>query len=145
MHRTVKLLTSFLVISLCLSGCMGTSTNDTLALQAGDYVAMLPFESSDTRVKHVGLISDQDIRIEIESGLMDLSKQYFDPSSVGYRTHTFLDFDELDATDGSRGLLGTLRDDNPNGLNPSRDEAFESHGLVLAMVHSNFCPINFRW
>lgn len=52
---------------------MGTSTNDTLALQAGDYVAMLPFESSDTRVKHVGLISDQDIRIEIESGLMDLS------------------------------------------------------------------------
>ena len=102
MHRTVKLLTSFLVISLCLSGCMGTSTNDTLALQAGDYVAMLPFESSDTRVKHVGLISDQDIRIEIESGLMDLSKQYFDPSSVGYRTHTFLDFDELDATDGSR-------------------------------------------
>ena len=71
------------------------STYDTLALQAGDYVAMLPFESSDTRVKHVGLISDQDIRIEIESGLMDLSKQYFDPSSVGYRTHTFLDFDEL--------------------------------------------------
>lgn len=126
MHRTVKLLTSFLVISLCLSGCMGTSTNDTLALQAGDYVAMLPFESSDTRVKHVGLISDQDIRIEIESGLMDLSKQYFDPSSVGYRTHTFLDFDELDATDGSRGLLGTLRDDNPNGLNPSRDEAFDT-------------------
>ena len=126
MHRTVKLLTSVLVISLCLSGCMGTSTNDTLALQAGDYVAMLPFESSDTRVKHVGLISDQDIRIEIESGLMDLSKQYFDPSSVGYRTHTFLDFDELDATDGSRGLLGTLRDDNPNGLNPSRDEAFDT-------------------
>ena len=21
----------------------------------------------------------------------------------------------------------------------------ESHGLVPAMVHSNFCPINFRW
>ena len=32
----------------------------------------------------------------------------------------------MDATDGSRGLLGTLRDDNPNGLNPSRDEAFDT-------------------
>ena len=117
---------------MSISGCSTISTNDTLALKAGDYVAMLPFESSDTRVKHVGLISDQDLRIEIESGLMDLSKQYFDPSSVSYRTHVFLDFDELDATDGSRGLLGTLRDDNPNGLNPARDEPFDTgNGEVM--------------
>ena len=42
-----------------------------------------------------------------------------------------MDYDELDATDGSRGLLGTNRDENPNGLNPSPDEA-----LIPEMVQS---------
>lgn len=123
------------LLTLSLSGCSLISQNDSMALQAGDYAAILPFESSDTRVKHVGLISDQDLRIEVESGLMDLSKQYFSPDDVGYKTHVFLDFDVLDATDGSRGLLGTLRDDNPNGLNPRSDAEFDTgNGLVTQAV-----------
>lgn len=109
------------------SGCSAiTSNSNTSTNQQEEYSAILPYESSDTRVKHVGIIASEDVRIQIEDGLMDLSKQHFSPSEVGYKTHTFLDYDELDATDGSRGLLGTLRDDNPNGLNPSTNDEFDT-------------------
>ncbi len=96
---------------------------------------MLPYSTSDTRGKHIGLISDMDIRIQLEQGLMDLSKTYFPPGEVAFRTHVFLDYDELDSTDGSRGLLGTLRDNNPNGLNPGSDEDFDTgNGLVKGPI-----------
>lgn len=118
-----------------LSGCQMNSQYDASALNAGEYEAALPFRESDTRVKHVSLISDMDIRTEMESGLMDLSKQYFSPNDVVFRSHTFLDYDELDATDGSRGLLGTLRDGNPNGLNPNANEEFDTgNGVVKGGV-----------
>ena len=117
------ILSIFMVI--VLSGCSMFSKTSS-ALYSGDYAASLPFKDSDTRVKHASLISDLDCRVQIESGLMDLSKSYFDPANVTFKTHTFLDYDELDATDGSRGLLGTLRDDNPIGLNPSKDEEFDT-------------------
>lgn len=114
---------------LMLTGC--TSATGYNALNDGEYAAILPYTTSDTRAKHIGLIADQDIRLQAEKGLMDLSKKYFDPNDVAYATHTFLDFDELDATDGSRGLLGTLRDDNPNGLNPNNNDTFDTgNGLV---------------
>lgn len=115
-----------LLLALTLCGCSMTNTNQATSVEDDEYAAILPYETSDTRVKHVGLIQSSDLREEVEMGLMDLSKSYFSPSEVGYKTHVFLDYDELDATDGSRGLLGTLRDDNPNGLNPSSDEDFDT-------------------
>lgn len=120
---------------LFVCGCSSGNTNQSQALNSGDYAAILPYETSDMRAKHVGLISDIDVRIQVESGLMDLAKSYFDPNSVGYKSHVFLDYDELDATDGSRGLLGTLRDDNPNGLNPGSDEDFDTgNGVVKGPI-----------
>lgn len=117
-------------LAACLSasvcGCSAVNTNQASTISPGDYAAILPYESSDMRGKHVGLISDIDIRTQLENGLMNISKGYFPNTEVAYKTHVFLDFDELDATDGSRGLLGTLRDDNPNGLNPGADETFDS-------------------
>jgi protein involved in sex pheromone biosynthesis len=122
------LLTAF---ALFVSGCAQGNTGQSEALNDGEYVAILPYETSDTRAKHIGLIYDADVRYELELGLMDLSKQYFSPNDVAFKTHTFLDFDELDATDGSRGLLGTLRDDNPNGLNPNNNDTFDTgNGIV---------------
>lgn len=122
------------LLSLLLVGCSNVSQSST-ALYSGDYAASLPFEDSDTRVKHASLISNLQCRVQIESGLMDLSKTYFDPSQVTFKTHSFLDYDELDATDGSRGLLGTLRDDNPIGLNPSKDEEFDTgNGIATGPV-----------
>jgi protein involved in sex pheromone biosynthesis len=115
-----------LALALCLCGCSISNSSQTTTSDSDDYSAVLPFESSDTRSKHVGLISDTDLRIEAEDGLMQLSKQYFSVDSVSYKTHQYLDYDELDATDGSRGLLGTQRDGNPNGLNPSSDEEFDT-------------------
>lgn len=109
--------------------------NKSTALNSGDYAAVLPYEDSNTRVKHVSLISDLDCRIQIEQGLMDLSKKHFSPDEVQYKTHAFLDYDELDATDGSRGLLGTLRDNNPIGLNPSSDEEFDTgNGIATGPI-----------
>lgn len=123
MHRN-KIIGICLALSLC--GCSVTNTNQATTTEEGEYAAILPYESSDTRSKHVGLLSNEDLRIEAESGLMDLSKKYFSVNSVAYKTHQYLDYDELDATDGSRGLLGTQRDGNPNGLNPSSDEEFDT-------------------
>ena len=127
--RKSKLLIGLLAMSLC--ACSTGNKNQANALDEDSYQAILPYEASDTRSKHVGLINDTDLRVEMESGLMELSKKYFSTSSVGYKTHQFLDYDELDATDGSRGLLGTVRDGNPNGLNPSADEEFDTgNGIV---------------
>ncbi len=114
-----------------LSGCGMSEQSNSNALNQGDYAAALPFQESNTRVKHVSLISDMDVRTEVERGLMDLSKQYFSPGEVAFRSHTFLNYDELDATDGSRGLLGTLRDGNPNGLNPNSNEEFDTGNGVV--------------
>ena len=116
---------------LCLTGCDIANTRDASYLTSGDYTAALPFQENDTRVKHVSLISDMDVRMQMEEGLMDLSRQYFSPNDVAFRSHTFLDYDELDATDGSRGLLGTLRDGNPNGLNPNANEEFDTGNGVV--------------
>ena len=93
------------LLALCLCACSTGNKNQANALDEDSYQAILPYESSDTRSKHVGLIQDTDLRVEMESGLMDLSKKYFSPTTVGYKTHQFLDYDELDATGGSRGLL----------------------------------------
>lgn len=112
--------------SLALTGCMSFNSNETKALNNDDYAAILPHESTDTRVKHISLIQDFDVRVQVEKGLMDLSKKHFPVNQVAFKTHEFLDYDELDATDGSRGLLGTLRDNNPNGLNPSNNEQFDT-------------------
>lgn len=116
-----------IALVLVLSACSSSgSQNQSETVADEDYKAATPYEMSNTRVKHVGIISNEETRIQIEDGLMDLSKTHFSPSDVEYRSHTFLDFDELDATDGTRGLLGTLRDDNPNGLNPGSDEEFDT-------------------
>lgn len=121
---------------LMLTGCTSTTnTNQAEALNAGEYSAILPYESSDSRIKHASLISDSEARYRMEGGVMELSKVHFSPSQVAYKTQEFLDYDELDATDGSRGLLGTNRDDNPNGLNPGSDEEFNTgNGNVTGAI-----------
>ena len=126
-----------LVLALALAGCSANAAPATTTT----YKAVLPYETSDTRTKHVGLISDDDVRTEVERGLMDLSEAHFSPDDVSFKTHAFLTYDELDATDGSQGLLGTLRDDNPNGLNPNNNEAFDTGngmvqgGIILADLY----------
>ena len=119
------------VLSLILCGCSLDNTNESEALNDGEYAAILPYEATDARVKHISLLQDQNVRIQVEDGLMELSKKHFPTDSVAFKTHAFLDYDELDATDGSRGLLGTLRDDNPNGLNPSNNEEFDTGNGVI--------------
>lgn len=134
MRKTISLLI-LAMLCICTACSSTTNTNQSNALHSGEYSAILPYESSDSRIKHASLISDTGARVRMEEGLMELSKKYFSPSEVAYKTQVFLTYDELDATDGSRGLLGTNRDDNPNGLNPSRDEGFDTgNGTVTGAV-----------
>lgn len=121
---------------LLLSGCTSVSnTNQSTPIGTEEYAAIQPYETSDARIKHASLMGDTQSRFLMEQGLMDLSKNYFSPSEVAYKTQEFLDYDELDATDGSRGLLGTNRDENPNGLNPSADEGFNTgNGTVTGAI-----------
>ncbi len=129
-----KRMAALLSLLLLITGCSSLNSHQSEPLSSGGYAAILPFETSDMRVKHSGLFTDLDARIQMEEGLMDLSKQHFNPSSVGFKNHVFLTYDELDASDGSRGLLGTTRDDNPNGLNPSYDEEFDTGNGKVAGV-----------
>ena len=132
----LKMISFILVLSLALFGCSTmNNTNQSNPVGTQEYAAIQPYESSDSRIKHASLMSDMQSRFFIEDGLMELSKTHFPCSSVAYKTQTFLDYDELDATDGSRGLLGTSRDDNPNGLNPSSDEGFDTgNGTVTGAI-----------
>ena len=120
-----------MIFSLVLCGCSSNNSYESESLNDGEYAAILPYEPTDSRVKHISLIQDLDVRMQIENGLMELSKKHFPTDQVAFKTHNFLDYDELDATDGSRGLLGTLRDDNPNGLNPSSNEEFDTGNGVI--------------
>lgn len=134
--NTMKTLISTCTIctAMTLTGCQD-SVQKAQPLKPGDYAAILPYETSDTRGKHIGLIADIDVRTQLEKGLMDLSKAYFSPEEVAYKNHAFLDYDEIDASDGSRGLLGTIRDGNPNGLNPSANEEFDTgNGVVKGPI-----------
>lgn len=135
MPKRIKNIVVWCLSVSILSGCTILNPSDSTIAKDKAYTASIPFTVSDTRVKHVSLISDVDIRNEVEIGLMDLSKEHFSPNDVSYRVHNFLTYDELDATDGSRGLLGTVRDDNPNGLNPNANEEFDTgNGTVRGGV-----------
>ena len=129
MRKIKTIIIGLLAMSLC--ACSATNSNQAKNLSSGEYAAILPYDTSNTRVKHLGILSDVDLRVQVEKGLMELSKSHFSVNAVAYKTHAFLDYDELDATDGSRGLLGTLRDDNPNGLNPGKNEDFDTGNGVV--------------
>lgn len=133
--RTKKISCGIISALLILSGCTSANTNESNPIGNEEYAAIQPYETSDARIKHTALMGNAQSRFLMEQGLMDLSKKHFSPQEVAYKTQEFLDYDELDATDGSRGLLGTSRDDNPNGLNPSADEGFDTgNGTVTGAV-----------
>ena len=74
-----KVVCFFTILALGITGCSSFGSNNADSSDADEYQAVMPYNTSDTRVKHVGLISDQNTRVQIEDGLMDLSKQYFSP------------------------------------------------------------------
>ena len=114
---------------LLLSACDGNNQNrqetQTVATE-GDYAAILPFSTSDTRQKHTSVTSDQGERYNITTGLMELSQAHFSTNDVAFKESQFLTYDVLDASDYTTGLLGRTSDSNPDGLNQSKDESFDT-------------------
>lgn len=112
---------------LCLTSACSKGSSDRLAkhgdklkaVNKDDYASLLPYKPSDASQKHASLSTDMTDTFTIGSGLMELSKQYFPPSTCTFREGVFLNYDALDATDGSTGLLGRYQQKkNPIGLNP---------------------------
>lgn len=127
---------------LLLSGCNNaddkkkdkTDGKETVAIRDGDYTALLPFDVSDARLKHMSTQTGLNDTLEIAKGLMDLSKQHFSSDTYTYRESQFLDYNTLDASADSNGLLGRDSEKNPIGLNPALDSSFttEEKGKVKA-------------
>ena len=99
-------------------------------IKEGDYAALLPYQSSDASIKHATLNTNMIDTLQIGTGLMELSKEYFSSDTHTFREGEFLDFDTLDAaTDQSSGLLGRFnKKTNSIGLNPAIKDEFPVEG-----------------
>lgn len=109
---------------MLLSGCDASDDSkkngDTLkAVDNNDYASLLPYQPSDATQKHASLSTNLMDTFAIGAGLMELSKENFSPSTYTFKESTYLDYNTLDASDQSTGMLGRLdKDKNPIGLNP---------------------------
>ena len=85
---------------LLLSGCNNSDDKkkdkndgkETVAIREGDYTALLPFDVSDARLKHMTMVTNLNDTLEIANGLMKYSKQHFSPDTYTYRESQFLDY-----------------------------------------------------
>mgnify|MGYP000370450286 FL=1 len=119
---------------LLLSGCNNSDDKkkdkndgkETVAIREGDYTALLPFDVSDARLKHMTMVTNLNDTLEIANGLMKYSKQHFSPDTYTYRESQFLDYNTLDASADKNGLLGRKSEENPIGLNPENGTAFQT-------------------
>lgn len=137
MRSKAKITTALLCVMLVtLSGCSGNdekkadkekTSEETTAINEGEYSALLPFKPSDAGQKHTQmaqLYGNQTDTLAIGTGLMELSKQHFSPKTYAFRGGVYLDYDTLDSTQGSAGLLGRTSASNAIGLNPPIGDSF---------------------
>lgn len=130
MKKTVKCM---LISSMCglllLSGCSSDddkknkvekTTEETKAINEGDYSALLPFSPSDANQKHAEMNTNLNDTLTIGSGLMERSKEYFSSNTYAFRGGVYLDYRTLSP------LLLRTSDENPNGLNPEVGTTFNT-------------------
>lgn len=142
-----------IVLSLLfiLAGCKSNGPSDpsqmveTQTVVSGDYGAALPFRNSDARQKHMVMSRSLEDAMYISTGLLDLSKKYFSANDHVFQEGQFLDYDLLDASDLTTGLLGRKSEANPIGLNPAIDEEFDSgNGMINnPLIVSDIYEIDF--
>lgn len=137
MRRNTKISSVLLCIMLiALSGCSSKdekksnsakTSEETKAINNDDYSALLPFKPSDAGQKHTQmaqLYGDETDTLAIGTGLMELSKKHFSPKTYAFRGGVYLDYNTLDSTAGSFGLLGRRSASNSMGLNPPIGDSF---------------------
>lgn len=154
--KTKRLFSLMMACSLTLiTACSDDQENkdgETLkAVDKNDYASLLPYQSSDASQKHASLSTDMTDTFTIGAGLMELSKEYFSPSSHTFREGVYLDFDTLDAvSDGSTGLLGRYnKKSNSIGLNPEIGTVFETEDGSSVAISAMDIPLldihEFDW
>ena len=100
------------------------SSEETKAINEGDYSALLPFSASDAGQKHAQMQTNLSDTLTIGTGLMELSKEYFSSKTYAFRGGKYLDYNTLDASADQSGLLGRTSKKNANGLNPAVGDVF---------------------
>lgn len=136
---------------LLITGCSSNGPSDpsqmveTQSIVSGDYGAALPFLNSDARQKHMVMSRSLQDSMYISTGLMDVSKKHFSSNDYIFQEGQFLDYDILDASDLTTGLLGRKSDSNPIGLNPSLNEEFDSgNGMITnPLILNDIYEIDF--
>lgn len=116
---------ALLVLSGCGGGNEDAKTTDAKGIEAGDYDIQLPFESSDSRVNHRKTSGSMNDVYEIGAGLMSRSKDHFSPDSYMVQEGQVLTYSK------TKNLLGSQSEDNSNGLNPKKDEDFDTGNGIL--------------
>lgn len=123
------LITSMCSCLLLLSGCSSEddqktdtekTTEETKAINEGDYSAVLPFSPSDANQKHSQMNTNLNDTLAIGSGLMERSKEYFSSKTYAFRGGVYLDYDTL------TGLLGRTSEKTPNAMNPEVGTSFDT-------------------
>lgn len=100
------------------------SSEETKAINEGEYSALLPFSVSDAGQKHAQMQTNLSDTLTIGTGLMELSKEYFSSKTYAFRGGKYLDYNTLDASADNSGLLGRTSKKNANGLNPAVGDVF---------------------
>ena len=133
-QKICMLMGTLLLLGGCKNGAPDpTQMVETQSTVSGDYGAALPFRSSDARQKHLVMARSLEDSMYISTGLLDLSKKHVSVSDHVFQEGQFLDYDILDASDLTTGLLGRRSDNNPIGLNPALDTQFDSgNGMITA-------------
>ena len=83
------------------------SSEETKAINEGEYSALLPFSVSDAGQKHAQMQTNLSDTLTIGTGLMELSKEYFSSKTYAFRGGKYLDYNTLDASADNSGLLGS--------------------------------------
>lgn len=98
---------------------------ETEALETGEYGASLPFTSITSRQQHQIRSRSLIDSMNIGTGLLNYSTEYFSVKNYTIQEGKFLAYDELNS------LLGRESDVNPDGLNPAKDSEFDTgNGIV---------------
>ncbi len=146
MNPKTWLVSILCVMMLLVSGCNNDSNNqsdtenssdETKAINEGDYSALLPFTPSDAGQKHAQMQTNLSDTLTIGTGLMELSKEYFSSKTYAFRGGKYLDYNTLDASADKSGLLGRTSRTNANGLNPAVGDEFPTDDGTKEITESD--------
>lgn len=140
----MKKITIFIFLLISLSACNQSPTDNTgtkeeeslIQANSGDYSIKAPLNTSP--IRGISLKTDAFIDYDLmETGLLDISKEFLNPSNYFYKPGQILDTDDVNL------LLSRESEDNPYGVNPSVGKSKKDNPIyVNTIIEQDFYTIN---